>query len=339
MEQEDKDFYPEEYLALMKEGNKLFRQDKFDAAIKCYEKARDIMPDKMAPYNGLGKSYRLLNQFDLAQELLEKAISFAPDSYKPYNNLGLVYKDKGDIEKALELYNKSIELNIEYFGAYNNIANIHLDQQKYNLAIDYYLKSLFYKPDQHCADNTYNQIGKCYSNLDNTEEAIDYFSKAVEINPEFAVAHYNIGREYYRKKEYDSSVRFYKKALEYTKSRNDRLLYLLALGYSYFYTREHKYALVCFEEYMDAYPDEWEVAGFAGFCNLRLRNCKEAIFYYEKYLEHDKKPWVYDDVGLAYFYMGNHELAAENFKAALAIDPNYEKSQINLRNLSGENNL
>jgi tetratricopeptide (TPR) repeat protein len=329
--------YPQEYITLMKEGNKLFKLDKFEEAMSCYEKAREILPDKMAPYNGLGKCYRVLKDLDKAQDLLEKAISLVPDNYKPYNNLGLVYRDRGNTEKALELYNKSIELNIEYFGAYNNIANLYLDDKDYNTAIDYYLKSLFYKPDQFCADNAYNQIGKCYSKLKNSCEAIDYFLKAIETNPKFAVAYYNAGREFYILKNYEKSIEFYKKAVEFAKSKDDRLLYILSLGYSYFYAGNYKYALICFEECMEANPDDREVAGFAAFCNLRLKNYKQAIYYYEKYLDHDKKAWVYNDIGLAYFYMGDMKQAEDNFRKALDLDPNYEKAKINLANLSAEN--
>jgi len=42
---------------------------------------------------------------------------------------------------------------------------------------------------------------------------------------------------------------------------------------------------------------------------------------------------AHNDLGVAYFRIGNHRLAARHFKRALAIDPYYEPARINLKRL------
>lgn len=45
---------------------------------------------------------------------------------------------------------------------------------------------------------------------------------------------------------------------------------------------------------------------------------------------------AHNDLGVAYYRIGNHRLAARHFKRALAIDPYYEPARVNLRRLRAQ---
>jgi len=57
------------------------------------------------------------------------------------------------------------------------------------------------------------------------DEAIAEYKKAVEINPEYAEAHFNLGLSYYRKGMYDEAIAAFNRAIEinpeYTKAHNN----------------------------------------------------------------------------------------------------------------------
>lgn len=107
-----------------------------------------------------------------AAEYLDKAISLDPENASYYRAKGSVYEKTNEIEKAKEMYNIAFAKDPkDYISQYNlgvlqlnvaeearKLANDIMDQKKYDAA----LKNLF----------------KLY------EDAIPYFVKVVEINPE-----------------------------------------------------------------------------------------------------------------------------------------------------------
>jgi tetratricopeptide (TPR) repeat protein len=56
--------------------------------------------------------------------------------------------------------------------------------------------------------------GKKYSSVDNADQAIDNYSKAIKINPKFAKAYNNRGIAYTWKKKYDLAIADFSKAIE-----------------------------------------------------------------------------------------------------------------------------
>ena len=69
---------------------------------------------------------------------------------------------------------------------------------------------------QYLAPNImlFNLIAAAHAELKNLDQAIENFHKVLEINPQDAVAYFNIGNIYKEKKEYDTEIINYKKALE-----------------------------------------------------------------------------------------------------------------------------
>jgi hypothetical protein len=68
--------------------------------------------------------------------------------------------------------------------------------------------------DKPTPDNKLVKRGKSLMESDSYEEAIDAFSKAIEINPRNAAAYYNRGITWSKKGDYDLSIDDYNKALE-----------------------------------------------------------------------------------------------------------------------------
>ena len=71
-------------------------------------------------------------------------------------------------------------------------------------------------------------------------EAKEYYSKAIEINPEFADAYYNLGKCFEYENDIHEAVKNFNKAIEYKKEYKD---ILFDLGDKYFYKEEYDKAL------------------------------------------------------------------------------------------------
>ncbi len=71
----------------------------------------------------LGKFYFLNQKYDAAIRDFEKALKIDPNNPEIYYNLGIVYEAKNMNEKAGEMYRRALELNPDY-----TFAKEHLDK-------------------------------------------------------------------------------------------------------------------------------------------------------------------------------------------------------------------
>jgi tetratricopeptide (TPR) repeat protein len=74
--------------------------------------------------------------------------------------------------------------------------------------------------------------GKKFSSVENFDQAIDNYSKAIKINPKFAKAYNNRGTAYILKKQYDLAIADFTKAIELD-PKNGKAYHNRAIVYSY----------------------------------------------------------------------------------------------------------
>ena len=74
--------------------------------------------------------------------------------------------------------------------------------------------------------------GKKYSTVENADQAIDNYSKAIKINPKFSKAYNNRGIAYVWKKQYDLAIADFTKAIELD-PKNGKAYNNRAIVYSY----------------------------------------------------------------------------------------------------------
>ena len=109
------------------------------------------------------------------------------------------------------------------------------------------------------SDNVLAQLayddGMEYINEGDTENAIQKFSKAVEIDPKFAFAWDNLGISYRKNKQYEKAITAYLKSLEiYPEGR----LPLLNIAITYNLNQQYTEAVTYYEKFIDIYSDDPE---------------------------------------------------------------------------------
>lgn len=139
----DPEFYQKAALAYEKAGD-------LDKADKFIEKALSIEKDNTVNYVNLIKNNLRLRRY-------EKAITFKNDLEKI---------EIKDLEKKADLYS-----SVAYYFSYS---------QKYPQAIELMKKASAYQPQN---PNYLNDIGAFYYNINNSDSAKKYFSKALKIEP------------------------------------------------------------------------------------------------------------------------------------------------------------
>ncbi|MFH1202121.1 MAG: tetratricopeptide repeat protein [Candidatus Omnitrophota bacterium] len=234
---------------------------KFNEAIEYLEKALKL--DKEGAlwpvlYSNLGQCYLFQKKYDKAEIEYKKALILDPELYETYNNLGIVYDYTGKIEEAIVAFKKAGEGKFPLAEAYHNLGITYMQKGKTEEAIIQFKKALerdrdFIKSYQALAllnedlghldkaQDAYNTIIKIDSNnilahygLGNIYGkqgnllALKEFNKAIETDPEFAPAHYNLAVSYANlsppkidlaRKHLDLAIKYgYKPKVEFVRS-------------------------------------------------------------------------------------------------------------------------
>ena len=106
------------------------------------------------------------------------------------------------------------DLSISQIKAFQDClkqAEDYISQQQIETAISCYQQAIEINPNSAKA---HYQLGDVYLNLERDLEAIKYYQIAININPSFDIAYYNLGTAYYRQRKWEDAIISYQKALD-----------------------------------------------------------------------------------------------------------------------------
>jgi len=159
----------------------------------------------------------------------------------------------------------------------------------------------------------------------NIDKAIKFFQNAVEIEPEFAEAHYNLGGLLRQKGKIDESADHFLKAVEFKENYTIALYFLgetLHLQHEYSQSNPHlmKFLKTSSEEESKFVPYVYYLVGANHF---HQRQAEEAITFLSKAIEFDPKihPNAYVFLANSYMLKGDGINAVENFKKFIELYP------------------
>jgi Flp pilus assembly protein TadD len=154
------------------------RTGNYPAAIRAYERGLEVEPDNVELLNALGFSLFQQGKSEEAVVALEKALKVDPGHWKSHNNMALASIDLGELE----------------------VAEAH------------YRESLAIEPQPAI----YNDLGFVLEREGMPEEAAEAYRKALELDPESASAHYNLGVSLARSGEFAEAETHLRAALKRT---------------------------------------------------------------------------------------------------------------------------
>ena len=96
-----------------------------------------------------------------------------------------------DYDAAIDAYKKALAINPNEAGLYNQIGNIYGKEKKMPEATEALNKAA--QLDPAMASKAYYNMGANLVNAGNSDQAIDFFQKAIAADPNYAEAHYQLG--------------------------------------------------------------------------------------------------------------------------------------------------
>jgi tetratricopeptide (TPR) repeat protein len=195
-------------------------------------------------------------------------------------------------------------------------GNSLFTEGRYEEAIQYYDKVLEIEPNDVYV--LYNK-GNAFYSLGNYTEAIQYFDKALEIEPRLVEALTNKGLALADLGKYQEAIQYVDKALEIeprmVEALTNKGAALAKLG-------KYQEAIQYFDKALEIDPNYIGALNNKGAALIYLGKYQEAIQYVDKALEIEPRMVeAITNKGLALIYLGKYQEAIQYFDKALEIEP------------------
>jgi len=307
-------------------GVTLKNEKKSSDALSAFKEAVKLQKDYKEAWYEMGWCQNDTKDYYGAITSLTKARSLWSGIPKIHFELGYAFDKTNSIDSAMAQYNQALQLNSTYSLAYKQLGYIYYLKEDYGTALtnfskyeenakspitDYLFwyrkgfmqnaiklyesarlslnKSLEFKTDYI---NTYLELGFACKNLKQDEDAINWYRKAMELDPKSHVPLNGIG-EVYRdlKKDMNEAMSWYRKSLAIN-------------------------------------PNERKANFGIGYCLNNLGKYSEAIPYLQKAIaEESTYTAAYIELGYSKYMTSDNSAALENFNKALSLNPKNENAR------------
>jgi tetratricopeptide (TPR) repeat protein len=177
-EAQQKEAY-DEALPLFNAGIQLFQAEKFTEASEQFEKALVVKPDFLEARENLAVSYFRAEEYEKAIESAKKCLEAKPDSYQMLKMISVSYSALGDEESASA-----------------------------------YLEKMKILPDAQLSPEELFNMAVTAANQGKDKEAKTLFERSVELKPDFAQGHFQLGMCNFRLQDFVGAKKELEKYLE-----------------------------------------------------------------------------------------------------------------------------
>lgn len=177
---------------LLDQGNALFKEGKYDAALAVFEEFMTKFPELYPARLNIASCYLKKAEVDKAeaefQAVLEKTLANYGDykkdaqtSFRAFTGLGEVYIQKGDFDTSQKFFSQGLEISPEDEVAAYNVGEVFFAHQKIDEAISYLELAVKIKKDW---PKPYLKLGYVYLNKGDFTKSLENFNKFVQMDPE-----------------------------------------------------------------------------------------------------------------------------------------------------------
>ena len=314
---------PNDYYFYYWRGRIYFEKRLYDQAIQDFDKAIRLKSN-VHSYYWRGRAYFEKCLYDKAIEDFTKCIKLHPKNGEFYYMRGQAYFKRKLYREAVRDFNKAIKLNPNYDEAlkakkevekllkseegsrtkeekkeikkleervsaesnpnnadfYYHRGRAYFEKGLYNEAIECFTKAIELKPDEAYF---YGWRGIAYYEKVDYGKAIEDFTEAIELEPDEADFYYWRGKAYYEKVDYGKAIEDFTKAI---KLKPDEAGFYYLRGNAYYWKEEYEKAIKDFNKVLELNPS--------------YKEAREAKKEVENLIEYKKKSLVKSGNGSSY---------------------------------------
>ncbi|MEK6531885.1 MAG: tetratricopeptide repeat protein [Deltaproteobacteria bacterium] len=203
----------EESVIHYKLGTVHLKDRDYPAALKELTNAIEMYEGEPSYHNALGLAYFARGMNKEAEKAMKEAVSIDPKFSEARVNLSAVYLAEKRWDDAIE-ESKTALKNIFYRTpefAYFNMAQAYLNKTDHVAAIEGYKKAVEINPNYALA---YYSMGLVFDRMNNVRDAADAFEKAVKAAPSYSDAHFELGKAFLKQRQNARALKAFEKVVE-----------------------------------------------------------------------------------------------------------------------------
>lgn len=254
-------------------------------------------------------------------------------AYREFYN-GFVFQKKAEevrtieekrivLEEAIKHYANTLELNLQLPAVYFNLGLVHHSKQEYDRAVDDFTKATGLKPDYADA---YNSRGVIRQINGDDDLAIEDHSKAIQFKSDYAQAFNNRGIAYKSKGEIDRALEDYNKAIEL---KPDYAIAYINRGGIYYLKEEYDKAISDYTEAIKLKPGNASSYYNRGVVWVRKGEVGRAIADFSiAIIRNPDDAEAYFNRGIGHINKEDYDCAIGDFDRVLELNPNHVEAYI-----------
>ena len=195
----------------------------------------------------------------------------------------------------------------------------------YTEAIRFYEKSIELDPE---FVDTHNNLGYVLNNMERYEEAKQFLQKAVELDPAYAYAYHNLGNSLKNLGQYQEAEQAYRKAI--LLDPEDAYPYN-GLGNTLKELKQYQEAEQAYRKAIQLDPQYVNAYNHLGILLAELKQYQEAERVFRKAIQLDPQYVnAYNNLGILLYQTNRYEEAQQALFKAIEIDPTYSSAYYNM---------
>ncbi len=210
----------------------------------------------------------------MAKALPFSGVSETTEFGRNYLSYGSVFFDRGYVEQAESFFRLALADDPSSAEALYGLGSVYLEQQKSAEARASFERAVHLQAHYPgTLPNAWNNLGILAAREGRTDEAIAYFQRALELDPDHLIALGNLGNAYRQMKRWDDAKSVLQRALQLSPA-NPEANYALGMVFAQLNDTQHAYEYL--QKALAARPAYPEALNNLGILYLRTQRRDEA---------------------------------------------------------------
>lgn len=236
---------------------------------------------------------------------------------------GLTFRQASHWKDGETLFKHTAAITENNFIALGNVGGVLFESGRLDEAMDYYERAYAANPN---SPETINSIGAVLASRGDAT-AIEWFARAIALQPTHADALFNMGNACARKRDYEQAALYYRRALQ---ERPDNFEARNNLGNNLFKLGRLEEAIKEYRNALDYKADAPMVLKNLGEALAAKNQLDEAVTCYRKSLALTNDAGTHYALGMTLAVQGKWKEAITAYQAALTLNPTNAEAHYNL---------